>query len=335
MKKYILCFLFLFVAVIGMAASPWCALEDCTPKQSSAQKTSSHKKNQPAPQPKPSAAREDGFLQVVKDERANRILLPRLMRGDTFYFAVQPVTLGDKEGEYVLLSDFPEERIKRAKSKTVSVLQEWFTTAVKYIDPSVKGALTKEDRTEEFADILPFLRKKITKRDAQLEDPDVDLILTITDSQDTLEDYCGKGSAACEFSGEEDGIIQIVVLDKTSMATYRHEMGHALGLADLYKKGFKENGDKHVHSSNIRGRDSIMKDDGDKITCDDIDGFINLIDLWTANPSERVTQGWRSLCPDSDEYYRNGNSVGKKEMKERRQKMVAKQKEGIKERLKS
>ena len=322
-----------------MAASPWCALEGCTPQQPSAQKTSSHKKNhsmpRPNPQPKPSAARDDGFLQVVKDERANGILLPRLMRGDTFYFAVQPVARGDKEGEYVLLSDFPQERIKRAKNKTVSVLQEWFTTAVKYIDPSVKNALTKEDRTEEFADILPFLRKKITKRDAQSEDPEVDLILTIANSQDTLEDYCGKGSAACEFGGEEDGVIQIVVLDKTSTATYRHEMGHALGLADLYKKGLKENGDKHIHSSDIHGRASVMRDDGNTITCDDIDGFINLIDLWTANPSERVTQGWRSLCPDSDEYYRNGNSVGKKEMKERRQKMVAKQKEGIKERLKS
>ncbi len=324
-----------------MAASPWCALEGCTPQQPSAQKTSSHKKNhsmpRPNPQPKPSAARDDGFLQVVKDERANRILLPRLMRGDTFYFAVQSVTRGNKEGEIVWF-DLPENRMRRAKSTTKAALQEWFTTAVKYIDPSVKNALTKEDRTEEFADILPFLRKKITKREAELEDLDVDLIVMIVDSQDTFADVCGPGaedSVACEFWDEIENVIFIVVFDNTVISTYLHEMGHALGLADLYKKGFKENGDKHVHSSNIRGRDSIMKDDGDKITCDDIDGFINLIDLWTANPSERVTQGWRSLCPDSDEYYRNGNSVGKKEMKERRQKMVAKQKEGIKERLKS
>ena len=84
----------------------------------------------------------------------------------------------------------------------------------------------------------------------------------------------------------------------------RHEMGHFFGLADLYAD--KQNMDK-VHSllrvepreMVFKGVSSIMNNDKDDLTCDDLEGFINAVDfIWgmEGKNSPRVQNGWRSLC---------------------------------------
>jgi len=57
-----------------------------------------------------------------------------------------------------------------------------------------------------------------------------------------------------------------------------HELGHFYGLGDQYREGVENASLTHSTSDRIDGTDSIMSS-GYDLRCDDVDGFINLIDF--------------------------------------------------------
>ena len=85
-----------------------------------------------------------------------------------------------------------------------------------------------------------------------------------------------------------------------------HEIGHYYGLGDRYQEGISGNSPTYSTTGDTDG-DTIMASNlGNKLLCDDVDGFINLLDLtlflmkgkWSA----RADTGWKSLCNNTKMY---------------------------------
>ncbi len=92
-----------------------------------------------------------------------------------------------------------------------------------------------------------------------------------------------------------------------------HEIGHLLGLADLYWNKLERKSNEQVIgqdfsllrmgiSSSTMERSSIMGAANRQLMgCDDVDALINMADLVAAkrgNVSPRVKNGWKSFCPN-------------------------------------
>ncbi len=83
----------------------------------------------------------------------------------------------------------------------------------------------------------------------------------------------------------------------------QHELGHTLGLGDLYKEAIGNSYNSHLYSTHkyIPGPNTaaiMSREIG--LTCDDMDGLINLLDHYYADTrlknSVRRQKGWLSLC---------------------------------------
>lgn len=75
-----------------------------------------------------------------------------------------------------------------------------------------------------------------------------------------------------------------------------HELGHVLGLADIYEGGNNVDEtytmDPVIPFYNIK---ALMNNNSEHLTCDDAEGLMNLIDFYSAD-SLRKTRGWSSIC---------------------------------------
>lgn len=118
------------------------------------------------------------------------------------------------------------------------------------------------------------------------------------------DDYSANELASQEATKNNQPFASVYVMDYSMEGVARHELGHFFGLADLYAD--KQNMDK-VHSllrvepreMVFKGVSSIMNNDKDDLTCDDLEGFINAVDfIWgmEGKNSPRVQNGWKSLC---------------------------------------
>ena len=99
------------------------------------------------------------------------------------------------------------------------------------------------------------------------------------------------------------------------ITTWIHEVGHALGLADMYPAGFEQGASQVVCSVSQNRNLSVMNSGSSSLGCEDADGLINLADLWTIyfakaehGPNfeqylpERLKKGWQSFCPAAEWY---------------------------------
>lgn len=98
-----------------------------------------------------------------------------------------------------------------------------------------------------------------------------------------------------------------------------HEIGHYWGLSDRYtnNNGISLSSVEYSTSSDADS-DAVMSKDGGKagkvtLTCDDVDGFINLIDFNLAkingNYSKRANEGWKGFC--ENRYYKQARQVNR------------------------
>lgn len=99
-----------------------------------------------------------------------------------------------------------------------------------------------------------------------------------------------------------------------------HEIGHYFGLTDQYYKEYLRKGYTIYNNPRIGYRNSTM-DASYKIglDCDDVDGFINLIDLSLSGGNQekfsaRAQTAWASFCNEKNEYlldmyYRNAQTI--------------------------
>ena len=118
------------------------------------------------------------------------------------------------------------------------------------------------------------------------------------------DDYTAMELASQEADKNNQVFVGGYMQDYSMSGIVLHEVGHFFGLADLYAD--KQNMDKvhsllrvEPHEMVFKGVSSIMNNDNDDLTCDDLEGFINAVDfIWgmEGKTSPRVQNGWKSLC---------------------------------------
>jgi len=100
------------------------------------------------------------------------------------------------------------------------------------------------------------------------------------------------------------------VSNRSTYHIMQHELGHTLGLGDLYKEAIGNSYNSRLYSTHqyIPGPNTpaiMSREIG--LTCDDMDGLINLLDHYYADTklknSVRRQKGWLSLCADKNIAY--------------------------------
>lgn len=208
---------------------------------------------------------------------------------------------------------------------------------------AVRTQIEKTNRRDEFKDVLallpkevnlvfvnePTALKKITFRNQEVEmypsctdmyayQNKVDLIIRFKDAPEFYNGECattsnGKFRDAITFFPDGSTVGNY----NRSMDDLVHEIGHTLGLSDMYKKSVSRGYNSAVYTMkkqnlepeqfrvksimNVEGNCDIdFKEDRQRaniITCDDIDGVINLVDhYYPQKTAARRTTGWLSLC---------------------------------------
>lgn len=166
--------------------------------------------------------------------------------------------------------------------KVVGAFDSWFTHARAYIG----------QRSREFADVMPILQRGAARIQISYVTGNVDLPtdaigLNIFDTQREMQEYCERFNiAGCMFDYPNVKLIAMYKDDPEFQSTLEHELGHVFGLGDV------------PHSN----RGSALMGYASSMQCDDVDGLINLIDLWNGCNSDRAQRGWESLCGDGVMY---------------------------------
>ena len=100
------------------------------------------------------------------------------------------------------------------------------------------------------------------------------------------------------------------ISDRSSYHFMQHELGHTLGLGDLYKEASYNSRLYSTGRIIPSTRTSSVMNRDIELTCDDMDGLINLLDHYFADTrlknSVRRQKGWLSLCSDRNIAYAYG-----------------------------
>ncbi len=215
-----------------------------------------------------------------------------------------------------------DDYFSKALSSTVveEAFNSWPAAAVK--------AIKESGRDAEFKDIEPILSRKVRlqqvpcgkldkgaaegysffKTDKRTEKSKEDIRILFLSSAD-ISTFCGdKYGPGCFQSGVrgDDGeavlpaLMALSVSDRSS-DILKHEIGHAFGLSDQY---FSARINSNPKYGTTKIYPSIMDENTD-ITCDDAEGFINSLDCHALGIKRGGKEGWKSLCPDSQEAYIN------------------------------
>lgn len=218
--------------------------------------------------------------EFVEDERPN-YAMDFLIRGEPlWYFVSEEIS---PEEEAIIIKNF----------------QKWPQKILQHIE--------KAGREKEFKDIIPLLRRPLILKKRL----GVDITFGIKE-----EGFCGENAAGC-FISKKRLIAVVEPYRKYFERITLHEIGHFFGLADQYEAA-RDNSHAEYSSDVNKEYGSVMLTLG-KITCDDADGFINVLDLRLAQYnkgkfSKRARKGWKSLCPKSTNFYQKAMTITRKNM---------------------
>ena len=217
--------------------------------------------------------------EFVEDERPN-YAMDFFIRGEPlWYFVSEEIS---PEEEAIIIKNF----------------QKWPQKILQHIE--------KAGREKEFKVIIPLLRRPLILK-KQLG---VDITFGIKE-----EGFCGEKAAGC-FISKKRLIAVVEPYRKYFERITLHEIGHFFGLADQYEAA-RDNSHAEYSSDVNKESGSVMLALGQmrsKITCDDADGFINVLDLRLAQYnkgkfSKRASKGWKSLCPESTNFYQKAMTI--------------------------
>ena len=203
-----------------------------------------------------------------------------------------------------------------------------------------KNMIIREKREKEFADIMDILYRGVLLE--KTNSGEEDIVFNFVEEKEILNS-CGKKALACIFLNNRNPIKILLppfvpndtkkLKDLQSLTI--HELGHYFALVDQYK----DLGDSSLEYGGLSDRlyreDSIMATSLESaLGCDDVDGFINIIDITLMkdkdpnlmkNPnliieseevevwSDRAANGWASFCNGKegykDTFYKKGKAV--------------------------
>lgn len=223
----------------------------------------------------------EGFTDE-KNQVAARFLLPKILARETLSVGVQVPHHPEKESEY--------------QQMVVHGYNEWMHATARII--------REAKREEEFSDLLPVLDRGVT---IQFEPVGKDIQFLFVSQQEVVENCGGNRHVVGCYRWDEEVPTIFLPESKRRAAVGLHEMGHSLGFSDSYDYDRLRASQKYG-SSLIQKSIMGFSGESNKITCDDADGLINLIDIALGNTDRGGSGGWKSLCPKSPEYYINGKS---------------------------
>ena len=87
-----------------------------------------------------------------------------------------------------------------------------------------------------------------------------------------------------------------------------HELGHTMGMADQYEYG-RNNSHEVYHTPDKQRTTMDSAKPFARFGCDDVDGFINLLDVGVFGNRRGGKEGWRSFCKGRNYSYVNGRPV--------------------------
>ncbi len=188
-------------------------------------------------------------------------------------------------------------------------ISKWPAETLRFIEQSGREA--------EFEDIVPILKHKLKLVKVSEQDaPDIVF---------RFSDKLRPGTLGRFQERNEKTLFNTIEIAEGQRAdfaaTLLHELGHFYGLSDQYESAQINS---HAEYSSDRNYDdkSVMWDNSftdAQLTCDDADGFINLIDLRLAqrangNFSPRPQKGWKSFCANSTNRYQEARTINRQEM---------------------
>lgn len=232
---------------------------------------------------------------------------------DIYKFYAMYKYLTDKPVLYAVQADYGEDKTPDELTKQIHTL--FFSKAIEnnfqtWIDQT-RNYIYGQHREKDFKDILNILSKKTLK-----------LRRVKKGKHDILFDFSTHAGAAL-YTYNTDMRIRIPNPFYSDDPKYKgktdkmliHEIGHYWGLADRYAEGVLSSSLEHSTSGDVDS-DAIMSVAGGietKLTCDDVDGFINLIDYNLAKIngkySKRADRGWKGLCDNN--YYKQARQLNR------------------------
>ena len=277
-----------------------------------------------------------GIQENYEDDYQDYAVLKLINNQPIKFFMIQ-----DKTEEFPSVRNNDKEEILSTLNKQLTEeqrnnkLKSLITRAFNIWPRDTKNNIEWAKREQEFADIMPYLSRKIILKEAVNKD-DADIVFRFT-SISKAQEECGKDSLGC-FIPYDKIIIVPTMYDNNSAKTTPaleertyyiliHEIGHFFGLTDQYEDTGR---DSLTHSTFNRtnSSDAVMGSSHNlALYCDDVDGFINVLDLTLALKNngkflKRAQNGWASFCngkkngkgqPFKDEFYKEAKLTNKPE----------------------
>lgn len=242
-----------------------------------------------------------GVMDDYVEPRNKEIPLEKFLSGKIIYYFME-----EEDGQPA-----PELAEQMAnQSLFLRAVNAWPAYALQQIE--------KAGRTEEFADLLPLLKQKPNlQRTNDRKQADVQVLFA---SPSELRSNCDETALACFIFNKLIIVPEVVTYhDKSTnynevLSSLIHEVGHFYGMADQYYNGAEKNASAVYSTSDRIDSDNSLMAYSKKLSCDDADGFINLIDI-TQNRlkgqfSPRAQKGWQSFCDDT--LYKKAKVVNRK-----------------------
>lgn len=221
------------------------------------------------------------------------------------YYAMYKLLTGSPVRYTVVFEEYPEQTSLSDSIWEKFVFEKIQKAFDRWVDDT-KLIINKSGRASEFKDITDILNKgKIKLVRSSKEDADIIFEFVnykgarfVFNTDNLSERKRIQAPNPAYFDKKEQKKIDNFLL---------HEVGHYYGLGDRYQEEISASSPVNSTTGDTDS-DSVMASNlGTRLTCDDAEGFINLMDITlffiNGKYPARSQKGWKGICGNKKEYY--------------------------------